>query len=62
MERSIQQIKDRTECLDDDHFPCRIRDCDRKHIMNWLKMFVLYLHMETNRIKFTEFLLKTRLS
>jgi hypothetical protein len=30
--------------------------------MNWLKMFVLYLHMETNRIKFTEFLLKTRLS
>jgi putative transposase len=31
MERFIQQIKDRTECFDD-HFPCRIRDCDRKHI------------------------------
>jgi putative transposase len=57
VERFIQQIKDRTECFDD-HFPCRIRDCDRQHIMNWLKIFILYLHMETNRIKSKEFLLK----
>jgi putative transposase len=27
MERFIQQVKDRTECFDD-HFPCRIKDCD----------------------------------
>jgi hypothetical protein len=57
MERFIQQVKDRTECFDD-HFPCRMKDCDRQHIMNWFKMYILYLHLETNRIKFTEFLLK----
>jgi putative transposase len=57
MERFIQQVKDRTECFDD-HFPCRIRYYDRQHIMNWFKMYILYLHLETNRIKFTEFLLK----
>jgi hypothetical protein len=31
MERFIQHIKDRTECFDD-HFPRKIRDCDRHHI------------------------------
>jgi hypothetical protein len=25
IERFIQKIKDRTECFDDDHFPCRKR-------------------------------------
>ena len=53
MERFIQQIKDRTECFDD-HFPCRKREeCDRKHVWNWLRLFVLYLHMGMDRLLFT---------
>lgn len=32
MERFIQHIKDRTECFDDHHFPCRKPDCDRQYI------------------------------
>jgi hypothetical protein len=56
IERFIQQIKDRTECFDD-HFPCRIKKCDRQHVRNWLKMFILFLEMNTDRIKFTIFLL-----
>jgi transposase-like protein len=40
IERLIhQQIKDRTECFDD-HFPCRIKNCNRQHVINWIKMFV----------------------
>jgi putative transposase len=51
MERFIQQIKDRTECFDD-HFPCRRRkeDCDRQHVWNWLKLFILYLHLDADRV------------
>ena len=53
IERFIQQIKDRTECFDD-HFPCRIKKCDRQHVRNWLKkMFILFLEMNTGMIKFT---------
>jgi putative transposase len=55
MERFIQHIKDRTECFDD-HFPCRKPDCDRQHIWNWLKLFVLYVHMDMDRIRFMIFL------
>src|SRR5579884_4133536 len=55
MERFIQHIKDRTECFDD-HFPCRKQNCNRQHVWNWLKLFVLFLHMRTNRIRFTQFL------
>src|SRR5215211_7895921 len=43
MERFIQQIKDRTECFDD-HFPC--------------KMFLLYLHMEIDRVIFIDFIIR----
>lgn len=59
MERFIQQIKDRTECFDD-HFPCRKKDnnCDRQHIWNWLKLFILYLHAGMDRIRFTAFLVR----
>jgi hypothetical protein len=32
--RFIQQIKDRTECFDD-NFPCKIIECKRKHVNNW---------------------------
>jgi hypothetical protein len=45
-----------TECFDD-HFPCRKEKFDRQHVNNWLKMFVLYLHMGMNRIRFMKFLL-----
>jgi putative transposase len=57
MERFVQQIKDRTECFDD-HFPRRVRkeNCDRQHVWNWLKLFVLYLHMGMDRIRFMTFL------
>ena len=55
MERFIQYIKDRTECFDD-HFPCKKPDCDRQHIWNWLKLFVLYVHMDMDRIRFMIFL------
>jgi transposase-like protein len=55
MERFIQHIKDRTECFDD-HFPCRKSDCDRQHVWNWLKLFVLYLHMGMNMTRFMMFL------
>ena len=55
MERFIQQVKDRKECFDD-HFPCRKPDCDRQHVWNWLKLFMLYLYTGMNRNKFTTFL------
>jgi putative transposase len=57
MERFIQHIKDRTECFDD-HFPCRKQDCDRQHVWNWLRLFVLYLHTGADRIRFMTCLLE----
>ena len=40
IERTIQYIKDRTECFDD-YFHCRKEnDCKLKHVMNWLSLFV----------------------
>ena len=42
MERFIQKIKeDRTECFIDDHFPYGSESCNRQHITNWIKMFIL---------------------
>jgi putative transposase len=55
MERFIQKIKDRTECFDD-HFRCRSESCNRQHVINWIKIFTLYLHMKTDRIKLMKFL------
>jgi putative transposase len=55
MERFVQQIKDRTECFDD-HFPCRKQNCNKQHVWNWLKLFILYLHTDTDRIQFITFL------
>lgn len=57
MERFIQQhIKDRTECFDD-HFPCRKKqNCDRQHVWNWLRLFVLYYHMGVDMRRFMMFL------
>ncbi|HXG05758.1 MAG TPA: hypothetical protein VNI77_00340, partial [Nitrososphaera sp.] len=55
MERFIQQVKDRTECFDD-HFACRKRNCSRQHVLDWLKLFLLYLDMGADRMRFTLFL------
>ena len=52
----IQKIKDRTECVIDDHFPCRSESCNRQHVTNSIKIFILYLHMKTDRIKLMKFL------
>ncbi len=54
IERFIQHIKDWTECFDD-HFTCRKKNCNRQHVWNWLKLFVLYFHACTDRIRFMMF-------
>jgi hypothetical protein len=41
----------------DDHFPCNKEECERKHVNNWIKMFILYLPIKTDRIKFIAFLM-----
>ena len=45
-------------CKEDDNFPCKITECGRKHMNNWLTLFLLYLYMETDRTKFTNILIK----
>ena len=45
IERTIQYIKDRTENFDD-YFPCRIKNCNLKHVKNWLNLFVDYHNKE----------------
>jgi putative transposase len=45
VERTMQYIKDRTECFDD-YFPCRIKNCKLKHVKNWLRLFVGYHNSE----------------
>ncbi len=39
IERTMQYIKDRTECFDD-YFPCNKNNCKIKHVNQWLKLFV----------------------
>jgi putative transposase len=41
IERSIEYLKDRTECFDD-YFPCKKQKCILKHIINWLNLFIDY--------------------
>jgi hypothetical protein len=58
MERFVQKIKDRTQnVFDDDHFSCMKWNCDRMHVHNWLKMYILYLQMRTDRARFMKFML-----
>ena len=45
IERTIQYIKDRTECFDD-YFPCRKKNCKLKHVMQWMKLFVAHYNKE----------------
>jgi putative transposase len=39
IERTVQYIKDRTECFDD-YFPCRKSKCKLQHIQKWFNLFV----------------------
>ena len=50
IERTMQYIKDRTECFDD-YFPCRKKDCNLQHVSNWLNLFVDYHNRETKSVK-----------
>ena len=45
IERTMQYIKDRTECFDD-YFPCRKENCKLKHVLNWFNLFVTYHNKE----------------
>ncbi len=45
VERTMQYIKDRTECFDD-YFPCQKANCKLKHVRNWLNLFVRYYSKE----------------
>ncbi len=38
IERTIQYVKDRTECFDD-YFPCRIAGCSLRHVTKWFDLF-----------------------
>ena len=53
IERTMQYIKDRTECFDD-YFPCRLKNCKLKHVKNWLRFFVDYHNSELIASKWTE--------
>ncbi|MFQ6134399.1 MAG: DDE-type integrase/transposase/recombinase [Nitrososphaerales archaeon] len=55
MERFIQHVKDRTECFDD-HFPCRKEECDMMHVWNWLKLFILHIHLNLSLPRLISFL------
>jgi putative transposase len=48
IERTMQYIKDRTECFDD-YFPCNVKNCKLKHVRNWLNLFVNYHNEEVIR-------------
>ena len=45
IERTMQYIKDRTECFDD-YFPCKLENCKLNHVRNWLNLFVDYHNKE----------------
>jgi len=45
IERTMQYIKDRTECFDD-YFPYRTIRCKIKHVINWMNLFVEYHNKE----------------
>ena len=41
IERTMQYIKDRTECFDD-YFPCRAKNCKLKHVKHWFDLFAYH--------------------
>lgn len=50
IERTIQYIKDRTECFDD-YFPCRKEHCNLNHVKHWLNLFTDYHNKELDVVK-----------
>jgi hypothetical protein len=58
MERFIQQhIKDRTECFSMTIFHAENQTVTQEaYVWNWLKLFLLYLHMGADRIRFMTYL------
>jgi putative transposase len=45
IERTIQYVKDRTECFDD-YFPCRKNKCRLEHVMHWMTLLFIDMHNE----------------
>jgi putative transposase len=45
IERTMQFIKDRTECFDD-YFPCKKKNCKLMHVQNWLNLFIDHYNKE----------------
>ncbi len=41
IERTMQYIKDRTECFDD-YFPCRKQNCKLEHIKQWINVYAYH--------------------
>ena len=54
--RTVQYSEDRTECFDD-YFAYRKINCNGLHVHYWLKMYIFYLHMNMDRMRFMKFLL-----
>lgn len=52
IERTMESIKDRTECFDDYYYPCLKKSdcCNLSHVHQWIVLFVLYMY---NRSGFT---------
>ncbi len=50
IERTMQYIKDRTECFDD-YFLCKVKNCKLKHVRNWLNLFIDYHNRELKMLK-----------
>lgn len=50
LERTMQYIKDRTKSFDD-YFPCKVKNCKLKHVMNWLNLFIDYHNSELKTLK-----------
>ncbi|MGD9533408.1 MAG: DDE-type integrase/transposase/recombinase [Candidatus Nitrosocosmicus sp.] len=50
IERKMQYIKDRTEGFDD-YFPYRAKNCELKHVKNWLWLFVDHHNREIKSVK-----------
>ncbi|MFL6326305.1 MAG: DDE-type integrase/transposase/recombinase [Nitrososphaeraceae archaeon] len=41
IERTMESVKDRTECFDDYYYPClRKSDCNLSHVYQWIILFV----------------------
>jgi hypothetical protein len=50
IERTIQNIKNRTESFDD-YFTCITMNCKLKHVINWMNLFVEYYNKKLETVK-----------